>query len=207
MWRWAISCAAFINNISATYYSKEKVWAVPYELLHGEPFPDVSIVVPFGCAALFLLEKDDRKKFHSTCSMVIFIHYAQDHPLYTYAFFSPRTKMVIFRQDCIFLPEIFPMRETQVKIGLLPKGENLMVYKPRPIYGKSRMGSDKWYFARGRRKTRRMAIILASTPIVWSNTKCSSIKALGSVQCRRWCGGQFDTRGGKDVWGFCQSNW
>ena len=143
MWRWAISCAAFINNISATYYSKEKVWAVPYELLHGEPFPDVSIVVPFGCAALILLEKDDRKKFHSTCSMVIFIHYAQDHPLYTYAFFSPRTKRVIFRQDCIFLPEIFPMRETRVKVGLLPEGENLMVYKPRPIYGKSRMGSDE----------------------------------------------------------------
>ena len=99
MWRWAISCAAFINNISATYYSKEKVWAVPYELVHGEPFPDVSIVVPFGCAALILLEKEDRAKFQSTCAMVIFVHYAQDHPLYTYAFFSPRTKRILFRQD------------------------------------------------------------------------------------------------------------
>jgi hypothetical protein len=127
MWRWAISCAVFINNISATYYSKEKVWAVPYELLHGEPFPDVSIVVPFGCAALILLEKDDRAKFHSTCAMVIFVHYAQDHPLYTYAFFSPRTKRILFRQDCIFLPEVFPMREARAKGGFMSDGENLMV--------------------------------------------------------------------------------
>ncbi len=29
MWRWGIKCAAFINNITATYYQKEKVWAVP----------------------------------------------------------------------------------------------------------------------------------------------------------------------------------
>ncbi len=75
----------------------EKIWATPYELTHGEPFPDASIVVPFGCAALILLEKDDRTKFQATCAMVIFIHYAQDHPLYTYAFFSPRTKRVLFR--------------------------------------------------------------------------------------------------------------
>ena len=132
MWRWAISCAAFINNISATYYSKEKVWAVPYELAHGEPFPDVSIVVPFGCAALILLEKEDRAKFKSTCTMVIFVHYAQDHPLYTYAFFSPRTKRILYRQDCIFLPEIFPMREARAKGGLMTDGESLMVYRPKP---------------------------------------------------------------------------
>ena len=140
MWRWAIVCAAFINNISATYYSKEKVWAIPYELNHGEPFPDVSIVVPFGCAALILLEKEERKKFQSTCAMVLFIHYAQDHPLYTYAFFSPRTKRVLFRQDCIFLPEIFPMREARSKGGLVADGENLMVYRP----GQTRDSHLKW---------------------------------------------------------------
>jgi hypothetical protein len=136
MWRWAIACAVFINNISATYYSREKVWATPYELTNGEPFPDSSIVVPFGCAALVLLEKDDRTKFQATCAMVIFIHYAQDHPLYTYAFFSPRTKRVLFRQNCIMLPEIFPMREARSKGGLLPDGEELMVYRPRPGTGK-----------------------------------------------------------------------
>jgi hypothetical protein len=141
MWRWAIICVAFINNISATYYSKEKVWAVPYELTHGEPFQDVSIVLPFGCAALILLEKEERKKFQSTFAMVLFIHYAQDHPLYTYAFFSPRTKRVLFRQDCIFLPEIFPMREARAKGGLVSDGENLMVYRPRPMRDSPPRGS------------------------------------------------------------------
>ena len=135
MWRWAIACAVFVNNISATFYSKEKLWATPYELTHGEPFPDASIVVPFGCAALILLEKDDRTKFQSTCAMVIFIHYAQDHPLYTYAFFSPRTKRVLYRQNCIFLPEIFPMREARSRGGFVPEGEALMVYRPKPTMG------------------------------------------------------------------------
>jgi hypothetical protein len=136
MWRWAILCATFINNISATYYSKEKVWATPYELMHGEPYPDASVVVPFGCAALILLEKEDRAKFKSTCALVIFVHYAQDHPLYTYAFLSPRTKRVLFRQDCLFLPEIFPMREARAKGGLISDGEGLVVYKPRPSVSK-----------------------------------------------------------------------
>jgi hypothetical protein len=78
MWIWAIRCAAFINNISATYYKKEMVWATPYELVHGEPYPDASIVVPFGCAVLVLLEKEEREKFKATCAMMIFVHYAQD---------------------------------------------------------------------------------------------------------------------------------
>ncbi len=32
-----------------------------------------------------------------------------------------------------------------MKVGLVPEGENLMVYRPRPIYGKSRLrvGSDE----------------------------------------------------------------
>ena len=77
MWRWAVICAAFINNITATYFKKEQVWATPWEVTHGEPFPDSSIVIPFGCAALVKLVKDDRENFKSTCAMVIFIHYAR----------------------------------------------------------------------------------------------------------------------------------
>ncbi len=83
MWRWAIQCATFINNITATFYRKEKVWDTPWEVMHGELFPDSSIVVPFGCAALVLLNKDEREKFKGTCAMMIFIHYAMNHPLYT----------------------------------------------------------------------------------------------------------------------------
>ena len=130
MWRWAIQCATFINNITATFYRKEKVWATPWEVMHGELFPDSSIVVPFGCAALVLLNKDEREKFKGTCAMMIFIHYAMNHPLYTYAMFSPRTKKVVFRQDVIFLPHVFPMREARVKGGLQPDGEALIAYRP-----------------------------------------------------------------------------
>jgi hypothetical protein len=129
MWRWAIQCATFINNITATFYRKEKVWATPWEILHGEPFPDSSVVVPFGCAALVLLNKDEREKFKGTCAMMIFIHYALNHPLYTYALFSPRTKKVVFRQDVIFLPHVFPMREARAKGGLHPDGEELVAYR------------------------------------------------------------------------------
>jgi hypothetical protein len=129
LWIYAIRVAVFINNITAAYFSREKVWATPYELLHGEPFPDSSIVVPFGCAALVMLTKDEKQKFKATCAMLIFIHYALDHPLYTYAFFSPRTKKVVFRQDCIFLPTTFPMREARTRVGLIPDGEILVTYR------------------------------------------------------------------------------
>ena len=129
MWRWAIISAAFINNITATYYKKEKVWATPWEVLHGEPFPDSSIVVPFGCAALVLLNKEERVKFKGTCVMMIFVHYALNHPLYTYALYSPRTKRVVFRQDVIFLPSVFPMRVARVSGGLAPDGERLIAYR------------------------------------------------------------------------------
>jgi hypothetical protein len=80
MWMWAIISAAFINNITATYYKKERVWATPWEVLRGEPFPDSSIVVPFGCAALVLLNKEERVKFKGTCVMMIFVHYALSKP-------------------------------------------------------------------------------------------------------------------------------
>jgi hypothetical protein len=29
MWRWAIICAAFINNITATYFRIKRIWATP----------------------------------------------------------------------------------------------------------------------------------------------------------------------------------
>ena len=122
MWRWAIQCGAFINNITATHYRKEGIWGTPWELQHGEPFPDSSIVVPFGCGALVMLTRDEREKFRATCAMMIFVHYALDHPLYTYAFFSPRTKRVIFRQDVIFLPSTFPMREARTRVGMIHDG-------------------------------------------------------------------------------------
>ena len=105
------------------------MWATSYELLHGEPFPDASIVVPFGCAALVLLNEAERSKFRGTCVMMIFIHYALDHPLYTYALYSPRTKRVIYRQDVIFLPTLFPMREARLRSGLLPDGADLVAYR------------------------------------------------------------------------------
>jgi hypothetical protein len=139
MWMWAIQCVAFINNITATYYKKEEVWATPWEPNHDEPFQDASIVVPFGCAALVMLTEDEREKFKATCAMLIFIHYALDHPLYTYALYSPRTKKVLFRQDCIFLPEIFPMREARTRMGLLPDGE-ILTYRVQQMEGEESFG-------------------------------------------------------------------
>jgi hypothetical protein len=65
MWVYAVKAAAFINNITASHYSREGVWATPYELIHGERFADSSIVVPFGCAALVLMTSGDRAKFRT----------------------------------------------------------------------------------------------------------------------------------------------
>jgi hypothetical protein len=133
MWIWAIRVAVFVNNITATYFSREKVWAAPYELLHGEPFPDASIVMPFGCAALVLLDQKDLTKFQNRCALLVFVHYADEHSLYTYAFYSPRTKRILFRQDCIFLPSVFPMRIARQAAGLNPSGEPLIPYRS-PLY-------------------------------------------------------------------------
>ena len=110
LWRYAVISAVFIYNITAGWYSVEQVWATPYELLYGEPFPDSSIVVPWGCGALILLTKDERKKFGSRCALVVFTHYATQHPTYTYGFWSPRTGREIFRRDAIFLVDVFPLR-------------------------------------------------------------------------------------------------
>jgi hypothetical protein len=89
MWRFAILTAVFVNNLAATYYSTEKVWATPFEVIFGEAYPDTGIIMPFGCAALVLLRYDDRSKFKSRCILVIFVHYAENHPHSTYAFYSP----------------------------------------------------------------------------------------------------------------------
>ncbi len=108
MWVWCIQCAVFINNLTATWFSKEKVWATPYELEHGEPYPDASIIVPFGCAALVRLRNERQQKFKPKCALLIFVHYAMKHPIYTYALYSPKTRRVIYRQDVIFLTNVFP---------------------------------------------------------------------------------------------------
>ncbi len=129
MWIYTILAAVFINNITAAYYSKKALWATPFELVSGEPFPDSSIVVPFGCGVLVLRDSDDRPKFEPRCFLGIFLHYADDHPLFTYAIFNPRTKRVLFRQDCIFLTSLFPMRTARETSGLAANGERLTVFR------------------------------------------------------------------------------
>ena len=129
MWRWCVMCAVFINNITATFYSEENLWATPYEVVHNEPFPDSSIVVPFGCGVLVRLRDEEQSKFHHKCALMIFIHYATQHPLYTFAVYSPRTKRVLFRQDCIFLTNLFPMRTARTKNGLGLEGDVIIPYR------------------------------------------------------------------------------
>ncbi len=130
MWRWSIVYAVFINNITASYYSAEDVWATPHELTFNEPFPDSSIVVPFGCGVLVLLTEEEKGKFQSRCAFMIFIHYANQHPLYTYAVYSPRTRRVLYRQDCIFLTNLFPMRTARAKEGLNIEGASIDIIIP-----------------------------------------------------------------------------
>jgi hypothetical protein len=132
MWIWSVKTAVFINNLMASYFSMPKVWASPYELVHGEPFPDVSIIVPFGCGVLVLLTKGERTKFKSRCALMVFVHYADDHPLYTYAVYFPLTKRVLMRQDCIFLPTLFPMRAARSAAGMNADGESLVPFRSPP---------------------------------------------------------------------------
>lgn len=40
MWRFAIISAVFVHDITAGWCSFEQLWATPYELVFGEPFPD-----------------------------------------------------------------------------------------------------------------------------------------------------------------------
>jgi hypothetical protein len=129
MWIYSTKAANFVNNIAASYYSRVSVWATPYELVHNERFADSSIVVPFGCAALVLHTADERQKFHSRCALMIFLHYADDHPLFTYAFYSPKTKRIVHRQDVIFLTSVFPMRSARVASGLSGDGAALVTYR------------------------------------------------------------------------------
>jgi hypothetical protein len=134
MWRWCIICAVFVNNITATYFSEEDVWATPSEVVHNEPFSDSSIVVPFGCGVLVLLTEEEQGKFKSKCALMVFVHYANKHPLYTYAVYSPLTKRIIYRQDCIFLTNLFPMRTARTRDGLNVEGDSIIPYRsPRSI--------------------------------------------------------------------------
>ena len=109
LWRYAMMSAVFIYNVTAGWHSAEQVWATPYELVFGEPFPDTSIVVPWGCGALILLRKGERKKFGSRCALVAFAHCATQHPTFTCAFWSPRTGRILYRRDAIFLVDVFPL--------------------------------------------------------------------------------------------------
>ncbi len=129
MWIYSVKAATFTNNIAAKYYRLKDAWAQPYQVVHGETFADSSIVVPFGCGALILRDSDDRPKFHSKCTLMIFLHYADEHPMFTYAFFSPRTKRVLYRQDAIFLPTLFPMRLARQASGLEANGEALTTFR------------------------------------------------------------------------------
>jgi hypothetical protein len=129
MWIWCIECAVFINNITAAFYSAENIWATPYEVVHNEPFMDASIVVPFGCGVLVLLTEEERGKFQDRCALMIFAHYANQHPLYTYAVYSPRTKRILFRQDCIFLTNLFTMRSVRSREGLHVDGDQIIPYR------------------------------------------------------------------------------
>ena len=132
MWIFGVRTAVFISNISASYYSKQQIWSTPYTLVHGESFPDASLVVPFGCAVLVLRDSNDRAKFRNRTVMMIFVHYSDDHPLFTYAVYSPRTKRVLHRQDVIFLTSVFPMRCARVAAGLGPDGDPLTVFRSPP---------------------------------------------------------------------------
>ncbi len=49
--------------------------------------------------------------------------------MFTYAVYSPRTKRVIHRQDCIFLTSVFPMRLARVASSLGPDGDALFVFR------------------------------------------------------------------------------
>jgi hypothetical protein len=129
MWIWCIECTVFINNITAAFYSAENIWATPYEIVHNEPFMDASIVVPFGCGVLVLLTEEERGKFQDRCALIIFAHYANQHPLYTYAVYSTRTKRILFRQDCIFLTNLFPMRSVRSREGLHVDGDMIIPYR------------------------------------------------------------------------------
>jgi hypothetical protein len=124
-WRWATLAAVFVNNITACYYSREGLWATPCELMCGEPCADSSVVMPFGCGALILLEKHQQTKFKSRCSMVIFLHHATSNPLHTRTFYTPRAKKVIYRQDDIFLVDTFPVRAARVAAAHSLAGELL----------------------------------------------------------------------------------
>jgi hypothetical protein len=131
MWIYGVRSAIFVNNITARYYRIRDLWSwfTPHHLTQGEAFADSSIVVPFGCAALILRDSDDRPKFENRFILMIFVHYGDDHPLFTYAFFSPRTKRVLYRQDCIFLPTVFPMRQARTASGMSPDGEILVGFR------------------------------------------------------------------------------
>ena len=57
---------------------------------------------------------------------MIFVHYAENHPHSTYAFYLPATKRILYRQDCVFLVDVFPMRMARLAAGLSKDGDILV---------------------------------------------------------------------------------
>ena len=135
--------AAFISNITATFYSTPGVWATPYELVHGRGFRMLRLWSLLGALPLFFYEQ---AKFKSRCVLMLFMHYADQHPLFTYAFYWPKTKRIVFRQDCIFLPTVFPMRHARSDAGQTPDGEPLVTYRSPGIMrdGPSEVSFHDW---------------------------------------------------------------
>ncbi len=71
-------------------------------------------------------------KFRTRCVLMVFLHYADDHPLFAYDFYSPKTKRIVDRQDVIFLTSVFPMRAARLRAGVNPEGEPLVAYRSPP---------------------------------------------------------------------------
>jgi hypothetical protein len=117
------------TNVAACCYSREGLWATPWELMHGEPHADSSAVMPFGRGALILLEQHQQTKFKSRCILVTFLHCATSHPLHTCAFCSPRAKTALHRQDAVFLVHALPTRTARVAAGHGPAGDPLLWHR------------------------------------------------------------------------------
>jgi len=76
--------------------------------------------------------------------LVVFVHYATHHPTYTYAFWSPKTGNILYRQDAIFLVDVFPLRwgDATATGG---NGDLLVPYAPERAPATIRHGVDPDY--------------------------------------------------------------
>ena len=98
--------------------------------------------MPWGCAALYLLRKEERNKFEEKTAVGIFVDYADHHPLYAYGIWNPRTRRILYRQDVIFLIDIFPMRKARETTGFSRDGEMVVAYRAERAPASIRRGAD-----------------------------------------------------------------